>query len=390
MKYYISPFYLIRKTNSQNYLEHKYIKNIVLVCEITSEILTNKKNRLFGIKYEDISLLKEADVFNDLILYQVIIDQQAKFQQLSSFFTRPLNTIFNLPFIDKSVMNNAIAIFGVPYNFSNPNINVLDKSFMTARNFGTKYNYLNSIFKLDSKIKKRKNLYFKNVYDIGDIFISSREDLKSINNKISSLVKELLLKKNKFIVIGGDHGVSYPIMDGVKSVFNDIVCVHIDAHNDIFMETEVHFDDFTPSHSSVIAKLLYQNIPVYSLGLRDYVNYDSILLDDISHYRYFFSNDDNDFSEQIKYIINELKDKKIYLSIDLDVLDLRYFSSVTDPLPNGIKPTTLVEGAVKLIENLDVVALDMVEANLSQDNTNDIFCFLNILKEIVTAYEKRK
>lgn len=393
MSYYkFSPFFEVKRVFEKCYLEHKFTKQIILIpCELYP-YFSNPENRLSGITEEIVKDLEGCNVLKSFIKEKVILDRETPYQDISSFFVRPKNTFFGLPFCAIEDIYDSLAIFGVPYRAGNASVNNLNENNSVARNFSQKYNFnLESYF--NSKTIKGKKIEFssgQNVFDLGDIFINEREDLSVSLQKISNFSERLVAKDNRFIAIGGDHSITYPLYNGVKKQFGDLMCLHIDAHNDLFLPTECSFKDIAPSHSSVIGKLLYEGNEVCSIGLRGFVNNDSIAFSNHPKYSCYFSNSDEEFLEQIKKVSSKFSKKKIYLSLDIDVLDPSYFKSVTDPLPNGISFETLHSALIYLHKNIEIVSMDVVEADLHASETIDIHHFLNFITELIDIYHERK
>ncbi len=64
---------------------------------------------------------------------------------------------------------------------------------------------------------------------------------------------------------GGDHAITFPIVNAFLQHYPSLVLLHLDAHNDVFYTEKIEF-----SHASPILGLLIQSnlSSVYSFGLR--------------------------------------------------------------------------------------------------------------------------
>ncbi len=72
--------------------------------------------------------------------------------------------------------------------------------------------------------------------------------------------------------------------------------------------------------------------------------------------------------EFIKEIVKNLKNEKVYITIDLDVLDPAYFPGTGTPEPDGISSKELF-GAIKEFSNLqNIIGFDVVELTPGLDN----------------------
>ncbi|MDR6300665.1 arginase family protein [Mesonia maritima] len=387
--YYLSPFFSVKNVFNKCYLEHKFTKKIIVIPNELSKLFSEPYNKLFGLEREIIYTIPN-ELLEVLIEENIILKRGTTYKDISSFFVRPQVTYLGLPFMNIDKVFDKIALFGVPYKLGNDSESNLNKNNTIARKYGNKYNLNIHSYNYSAEIKKKtlQNDY-RNVCDIGDVFINPREFSDLSFKKISNFSKKIVNQDNKFIAIGGDHSITYPLFNGVKRKFNDLVCIHIDAHNDLFLSSECFFYDLVPSHSSVIAKLLLEENEVHSLGLRDYVNIDSLHLTKIPNYFFHFSNSNEAFLNQVSEIITKINKKKVYITLDMDVLDPKFYSSVTDPLPNGISPNVLMKGLQTIFSELEVIGLDIVEANLKSDNVLDTHFFLDLLIQIIDFfYEK--
>lgn len=383
----ISPFYSAKITYDKFYLEHKFTKKIIIVNELLYNLFNNSKTKLFGIKKADIKKLKSDKLLELLLTENILLEWETLYSDISFFFVRPRFTLFGLPYSELEKKNKNISIVGIPFSLGNPTQNNLNKNLNLIRDYAKKYNFnFKNRLSLNEKDKSNET---ENIYDLGDLYINERENAVALREKISKLAEYLAKNNNKFVAIGGDHSITYSLFNGVKKHHNDLVCIHIDAHNDLFLLEECNFIDLSPSHGSVIAKLLSENNLIYSVGLREFVNIESFKFKDSNNYNQYLGKGLN-FLNEIDLLLNTIdKNKTIYLTIDIDVIDPLYFSSVTDKLPNGIDFNLLTTGINKILEKLDVVAIDIVEANLKIKKKIDIHNFLNFLIKLIIKYNEK-
>jgi agmatinase len=182
----------------------------------------------------------------------------------------------------------------------------------------------------------------RNFLDLGDI------EFKKIGEKI----EEILKNKKKFVAIGGDHTITYPIVISLKKFYKDFILIHIDAHLDrrrIFKKDEINY--------ATVIKRIEEKIGdnnVFTFGARSHAKEEKI-----SKNIYFFN-----VYENIKKIENLLKNKKFYVSIDLDVLDPGFFPAVTNPEPGGIDFKEILN-TILFLSNFkeNIIGFDVVEYN---------------------------
>ena len=187
----------------------------------------------------------------------------------------------------------------------------------------------------------------KNFLDLGDIDLSENP-FKKIEDKIG----EILKNKKKFVAIGGDHTITYPIVLSLKKFYKDFILIHIDAHLDrrkIFKKNEINY--------ATVIKRIEEKIgkdKIFTFGARSHAKEEKI-----SKNIYFFN-----VYENIKKIENLLKSKKFYVSIDLDVLDPGFFPAVTNPEPGGIDFKEILN-TILFLSNFkeNIIGFDVVEYN---------------------------
>lgn len=194
--------------------------------------------------------------------------------------------------------------------------------------------------------------------DVGDIefpFGNTVEALKSIHNVISEIVEE----DKKPLLVGGEHLVSLPVVEALAEKYPDLHIVHFDAHTDLR-------DDYMGeklSHATVL-KRIWDSVgdgKIYQFGIRSGTKEEFVWAESHTYLEKFSV-------DTLKEKILELKDKPIYLTIDLDVLDPSVFSGTGTPEPGGIIMKELL-GALVSMKALNFVGADVVELSPHYDQT---------------------
>ncbi|NCN65472.1 MAG: agmatinase [Candidatus Altiarchaeum hamiconexum] len=197
---------------------------------------------------------------------------------------------------------------------------------------------------------------------IGDIKIFDAGDTRFYTNpqhvisEISERIRELS-KSDKFIVgLGGEHTVSYGIVKALKEIYKDVAVIQFDAHADL--RTKYGFEKF--SHACVM-NLIGNDIGfenIYQFGIRSSDEEEQKFAEKTN----FFPLHKYD-TPQILEILDELNiDKKVYLTIDIDVLDPAYAPGVGTPEPGGITSNDMFK-ILDSLKNFDIVGFDVVEVN---------------------------
>ncbi len=190
------------------------------------------------------------------------------------------------------------------------------------------------------------SLFDMDIHDMGDI--SKHDQVEDMGEEIENLVTGLI-RNNKFpIIIGGEHSLS-PF---VVAALEDIYVVILDAHLDYRDE----YEGMKRSHATStkrISELSIKGLNV--MGVRSISQEESIIEKPSYVTSYEMFNRD-DFMETI---LEDIGDKKVYLSIDMDVFDPSYAPGVGNPEPYGITPLQCKGIIDKLSGNL--IGADIVE-----------------------------
>ncbi len=199
-----------------------------------------------------------------------------------------------------------------------------------------------------------RNIRDIKIFDAGDTgFYTNPQHAIS---EISEQTRELL-KSDKFIVgLGGEHTVSYGIAHAMKEIYKDVAVIQFDAHADL--RTVYDFEKF--SHACVM-NLIGNDIGfenIYQFGIRSGEEEELKFAEKTN----FFPLHKYD-TAQILEILDELNiNKKVYLTIDIDVLDPAFAPGVGTPEPGGITAIDMFK-ILNSLKKFDIVGFDVVEVN---------------------------
>jgi len=68
------------------------------------------------------------------------------------------------------------------------------------------------------------------IVDVGDVDTSG--DVDKTFGRIEAAVLDILKKKGKPIILGGDHSITYPVLKAMAKHYPDLDILHFDAHPD--------------------------------------------------------------------------------------------------------------------------------------------------------------
>ena len=190
-----------------------------------------------------------------------------------------------------------------------------------------------------------KDLADVNFHDAGDLEFPLGNTYKSL--EVIKQNVEDIYKDGKIVFgIGGEHLVTLPEIEAIAKFHKDLAIVHFDAHTDLREE----YLGEEMSHSAVIRHISKIIGPenIKQIGIRSGMK------------------DEFDFMKKHNTLITEYKEldvfkgKKLFITVDLDVLDPSIMPGTGTPESGGMQFNELI-GWFKYLKNFDIVGADVVE-----------------------------
>ncbi|MGR9276186.1 agmatinase [Rhizobium leguminosarum] len=206
------------------------------------------------------------------------------------------------------------------------------------------------------------------VADVGDVAINTF-NLPDSARRIREAYVELLRHPVRPITLGGDHSITYPILQAVAEKHGPVALIHIDAHADIndtmFGEPIAHGTTFRRAYEAgaIIPELTFQ------IGLRG-TGYSPEDFDWSRGKGFTVIPADDCWNKHLTPVIDEIRakigDRKTYISFDIDALDPSVAPGTGTPEIGGLtawQGLQLIRGC----RGLDVVGADIVEVSPPYD-----------------------
>lgn len=214
--------------------------------------------------------------------------------------------------------------------------------------------------------------------DFGDIGRDSRT-VGDLFTEIAALIEARILPHGiRPIFVGGDHAVTFPIVDCYLRHHPGLVLLHLDAHNDLFYTERVEYNHAGPIHALLTHSGLGK---VLSMGLRTIGDprvapfkrlhqagalSDRVHLYSIGALQRWLERP-GEFRAHLRERVGA--SAPCYLTIDLDVLSAECIAGqLSTPAGHGIGWQQLLETVKLLMDEFDVVACDIVEFNPDHKN----------------------
>lgn len=241
-----------------------------------------------------------------------------------------------------------------------------------------------------------EGLLLKNlkVYDHENVEITL--DWEKYFKKVEETAIELIGSGKFCIFIGGDHAVTIPLEAAFTKVHKGekIGIIHFDSHPDI-IDT---YDGHPWSHACTQRRALELDAMkpegLTFIGLRSFMEEELEYFE--KHPEIKIINAREVYRKGIDYVLETVKEKykdytKIYITLDIDVLDPAFAPGTGTPEAGGLSTRELMELVREMVLTLPVEVVDIVEVSPPLD-TSDItsWAALKVIYEVFGAvYRKR-
>ena len=219
----------------------------------------------------------------------------------------------------------------------------------------------------------------------------------SADDMLSELYEEVagLLDDGKFpIMLGGEHSLSYAPVKACRDYYErkdreegkdpeGITFLVLDAHLD--MRTD--FRGVKYNHACVSRHIIEEVTPKYvTIGVRSGPEEEWDYMEE--HGIPFYTSDDVDergIREIIKEVSEKIEGDRIYLSLDMDVIDPAYCAGLGTPEPFGLSPREVREVLRAFAPK--TIGFDIVEIAPEYDFGNSALLATKLMREFIFARE---
>jgi agmatinase len=186
------------------------------------------------------------------------------------------------------------------------------------------------------------------------------------------------------LALGGDHFVSFPILQALHAVHGPLALIHFDAHSDTWTDRDGRIDHGTMFFHAARLGLVDPGASI-QLGMRTF-NADTHGFA-VHDARWLHA---HGTAAAIGAIRARVGERKCYVSFDVDFLDPAFAPGTGTPVVGGFsthEALTLVRG----LAGLDIVGMDVVEVAPAYDHAEiTAFAAASIAQELLAAYGSRR
>ncbi|MEM2994501.1 MAG: agmatinase [Candidatus Bathyarchaeia archaeon] len=241
-------------------------------------------------------------------------------------------------------------VLGVPFDFTS--------TYRTGARFGPNTIRQASLNIETYSFRSEVDVEDLRLHDLGDLHVSA--DTEKTLERTALVIKDILETGKIPVVIGGEHTITFGVVKGLGNKSTKTALVSFDAHLDMRNE----FMGLKLSHTTFMRRINEELKPakIVEIGTR------AVCKEELDYARKaeveFFT------TQQIRKmgsenIIEQLRKKlakyeRLYVSIDMDVLDPAYAPAVQNPEPDGIETHTLLDILCGICDKR-LVGFDVVE-----------------------------
>lgn len=217
-------------------------------------------------------------------------------------------------------------------------------------------------------------------FDSGDLelcFGSSEKALQDIEERTQTILED---GKRPFMM-GGEHLVTLGAVRAVYKKYPDLHIVHFDAHADLREE----YLGARLSHAAVLKRCweLVGDGKIFQFGIRSGDREEFLWGKDHVYTNKFNFNG-------LEKIVESLKGKPVYFTLDLDVLDPSVFPGTGTPEPGGVTFNQLRDAVELVCSSLNIVGCDVNELSPPYDPSGiSAAAACKIVREMLLALEDK-
>ncbi len=196
-----------------------------------------------------------------------------------------------------------------------------------------------------------KDLEDLNLFDFGNLELPFG-DKKNALRQITDFVKQVIDDNKIPIMLGGEHLVTLAPIKALSKKYDDLHVIHFDAHTDLRNE----YLGESLSHATVIRRVydVLGDGKINQFCIRSGLKEEFEWAKEHTHLEKFTY-------KTLEKCVDKLKNKPVYITLDLDVFDPSVLPGTGTPEPGGINFHDMLE-IIQTLSNLNnVVGIDVVE-----------------------------
>lgn len=217
-----------------------------------------------------------------------------------------------------------------------------------------------------------------------NIKIGKKERIEDVVREVEKETGKCFAKKKFPIVLGGEHTVSIGAISAAKKIFGDLTVVQIDAHADLRDDNSDYEGDKKRitkyAHSCVMRRVYDLDCDAVQVGIRSLSPMEAEFIKKKKiEKNIFFA----PVEASYKDIISRCRNKKVYLTIDVDGFDPAVMPATGTPEPGGLSWDWTLGLFKEIFRKREVVGFDIVEVAPKKDDTRTEFAAAKLLYHLI-------
>jgi len=222
------------------------------------------------------------------------------------------------------------------------------------------------------------------LHDLGDLHVTG--DTEETLKRLGHVAEELLSSEKTPTIIGGEHTIT---LGAAQAIGKNFAVLDLDAHLDLRDE----YMNLRTSHTTFMRRLNEQAKPsrIVEIGTRAVCKEE---LDYAKKAGIEFITTHQIRKEGVEWTVKKVSRllsnvKRIYLTVDMDVLDPAFVPGVQNPEPDGLSAYIFYDLISGVIDER-IAAFDVVEVTPPYDNGVTSIQAAKTAFEILSALEKKR
>jgi agmatinase len=221
-----------------------------------------------------------------------------------------------------------------------------------------------------------------NVVDWGDVYFDHGRPHEA-PNAIRDAYRAFVEAGVSPLTLGGDHFVSYPILQALHERHGPLALIHFDAHSDTWDDAEGRIDHGTMFYHAAKTGIVDVSHSI-QVGMRT-------LNPETHGYRVLDARwlHANDVDVCIAEIRERVGDRKCYVSFDIDFLDPAHAPGTGTPVVGGFTTHEALR-LIRGLAGLNIIGMDVVEVSPPYDFSElTALAAASIAQELLAAHASR-
>jgi agmatinase len=192
-------------------------------------------------------------------------------------------------------------------------------------------------------------------------------------------VKQFIQDGKFVIALGGEHAITTGVVQAYQQSFDEpFTVIQIDAHGDMRHE----FEGSIHNHACVMRRVLELGLPTLPVGIRAICQEEATLIRE-QNIPVMWARDIYYNSDWMERSIENIKTKKVFITIDLDGIDPSLMPGVGTPEPGGLDWYQLLAFMRLIFAKFEVIGCDIMELAPTKDSVVSEFTAAKLIYKLI-------